>query len=167
MARTYSIDEMKGKMRNCMETLYANDWFLIMTDCQERSIAHKLAEYMSPEFPGWNVDCDYNRDRTDTKELPGMGDYYRVKTPSEENRTDIVLPDIIVHMRGQKRNLLVIEIKKDEDEEDDIKKLEFFTARGKYHYSAGLFIILGSPDEARWRWFKDGGEKGESEKIFP
>jgi len=166
MARIYSIDEMKEKMRNCIETLYKNDWYLIMTDCQERSIAHKLAEYMSPEFPGWIVDCDYNRDGTNTKELPGIGDYYRQKTPSEENRTDIVLPDIIVHMRGQKRNLLVIEIKKDTDDEDDIKKLELFTAPGKYEYMAGLFIILGSPDQARWIWFKKGGGKGRRVRIF-
>ena len=35
----------------------------------ERSFAHRLAVYMEPYFEGWDIDCEYNRQRMIPKEL--------------------------------------------------------------------------------------------------
>ncbi len=62
-------------------------------------IAHKLAEYLTPRFPKWDVDCEYNRLFDEAKRLNIRGQVVHV------------IPDIIVHHRDTLDNLLVIEAK--------------------------------------------------------
>ena len=38
----------------------------------ERTTAHRLAVHMEPHFPGWNVDCEYDRDASLKKFLDGI-----------------------------------------------------------------------------------------------
>ena len=75
----------------------------------------------------------------------------------EHGGTDLAYPDIIVHERNTKHNLLVIELKMNEPRcQCDIRKLELFTNKnGEYGYTLGLFIQF---DDSRpeLKWFKDG-----------
>jgi len=72
-------------------------------------------------------------------------------------KTDIVYPDIIVHERNTNRNLLVIELKKNDSKcQCDIRKLELFTnMKGEFGYILGLLIQFDD-SQLRLRWFKNG-----------
>ncbi len=110
-------------------------------------MTHKLAEYLQQEFQGWNVDCEYNRDRADVKKLtlPRQG----IDWDDVEART--VFPDIIVHHRTTNDNLLVVEAKKSSskiNDEFDLGKLEQFKG-DPFHYRYGLFIRFYVGEEAK------------------
>lgn len=133
----------------------------------ERAVAHRLAVHMEPYFAGWDIDCEYNRRGLGfPKELDGI-------VQCEEQRTsNRVLPDIIVHHRTNSDeakaddNLLVIELKND-DEEDvcDRRKLELFTNPDSYYkYQLGLYINVGNHDFLR-TWYKNGVKVSEEELL--
>jgi hypothetical protein len=88
---------------------------------------------------GLDVDCEYNRDRHETKRLRFRGPCAR----SSETDGSPVYPDIIVHRRGTDPNILAIEIKKSTSfvsDDCDIEKLSAF--RDELGYVAALFLRL-------------------------
>jgi hypothetical protein len=48
-----------------LKEFFKNEFDLIDVDANERSISHKLAEYIQKHTSDWNVDCEYNRDGND------------------------------------------------------------------------------------------------------
>ena len=120
-------------------------------DVSERSIAHKLAEYLQIQFPDWNVDCEYNRKGLEPKALHG------IRECAGHEDSDLVVPDIIVHLRNSQNNLLVIELKKRRlSKQCDCKKLELFTdMKGDYRYILGLFIEF-EDCSPKLTWFRNG-----------
>ena len=154
MGYNYSIQEIGKKLRICIEILYKKDLFLIENCVSERSISHKLAEYLQVEFPDWNVDCEYNRMYDQVKELKGINEC------SAQRTTDRIYPDIIVHERNTDKNLVVIEIKVNIDDDYDIKKLEKLTSTtGKFSYKVGYFIRFSKEGEKYFiRRFQGGRE---------
>jgi hypothetical protein len=162
MVCEYSVVEIKRRVGVALGMLMKNDSSLLKLRVNERAIAHKLAEYLQMQFPDWNVDCEYNKMGDLPKELDDIAGC------DEHKRNNRIYPDIIVHLRNQERNLLVIELKKEGLNSDcDIKKLELLTAaNGEYCYSLGLFI-QSSGSNLISRWFKNGLElrsalKGEA-----
>jgi hypothetical protein len=130
---------VEAKVKRALDKLFADDLFLLQSDANERSISHKLAEYLQLEFAEWHVDCEYNRKGHDPKRLNLRVE--QVDTANTQAKT--VYPDIIVHHRNSDDNLLVIEIKKStnpDDGEFDREKLEAFISQLGYKY--GLFIKL-------------------------
>ena len=154
MGFNYSIQEIDKKLRICTDVFYKNDFFLIENNVSERSISHKLAEYLQVEFPDWNVDCEYNRMYGQVKVLEGITEC------SEQRTTDRIYPDIIVHERNTDENLVVIEIKINIKDDCDIKKLEKLTSRtGKFSYTVGYFIRFSKEKErCSIRRFEGGRE---------
>jgi len=53
--------KIKEKVFNNIRLLIKNDFYLLEIGANERSVAHKLAEYLKQEFPNRHVDCEYNR----------------------------------------------------------------------------------------------------------
>jgi len=151
MSYDYSEDEIRKRTRIALGILRKSDFFLLAKGVNERSIAHKFAEYLQEQFPDWNVDCEYNRKGIKPKELKD------IRECDERKKTNRVFPDIIVHQRNTKRNLLVIELKKTGlDSRCDIKKLELLTnMEGNYGYSLGLFVQFDN-SLPKLKWFKDG-----------
>ena len=79
------FDIVRYKVELSLHHLYKNDHFLIMNSTNERSITHKLAEYLQRLFPEWHVDCEYNRrGENHSKDLPAQETSY---------------PDIIIHKK--------------------------------------------------------------------
>lgn len=142
---SYKFIELKGKILSSIGKLMDNDSFLLEINANERSITHKLAEYLQEEFEDWNVDCEYNR------MINGkLNDPKRMKFPVKNVQTDdtegkTVFPDIIIHERNRRNNLLVIEVKKifksKINTEFDELKLKTFTGT-QFEYSFGLHIIF-------------------------
>lgn len=122
--------------------LYRHDRELLSVNANERSITHKVGEYLQQQFPRWNVDCEYNRRGADIKKLRTHCDW-QVQPDDTEGR---IFPDIIVHHRGRQDNLLVIEVKKGDSRPSkaDHKKLVVLGECSEYSYSYGIFLSLGS-----------------------
>ncbi len=53
---------VRGRVEEALKILLKNDDYLMEHDVNERSITHKLAEYLQQMFPGYHVDCEYNKD---------------------------------------------------------------------------------------------------------
>lgn len=127
--------------------LFARDATLLASNSSEWAVAHRFAVYLEHLLPGWDVDCEFNR----------QGDSAKVKTQASGS---LVRPDIIVHHRGRlerEHNLLAIELKKSDSEQDHLKVQEYTASPGgkrKFQYRHGLTIALG--DGCRMTWFENG-----------
>lgn len=137
-----SEEEIKQRVIVALCRLYLNDRDLLEIDANERTITHKLAEYLQDEFPEWHVDCEYNRRGDQVKRLDIIGNWC-VRPDDTEAKT--VFPDVIIHQRRTNANLVVIEVKKSSGHGDtrDIEKLQSFVRDPAYMYGFGLFIRLG------------------------
>jgi hypothetical protein len=112
---------------------------LLRVGANERSLTHKLAEHLQREFADWNVDCEYNRLEYAIKRLPPAEN---ISSDDVEGRT--IFPDIIIHRRTKRDNLLVIEVKKSTNTRagDDEKLIGLTREAGAYGYLNGLHLIL-------------------------
>jgi hypothetical protein len=103
-----------------LSNLIVDDWRLLTTWAPvagsggERAIAFALGWHLKGVMErSWDVDCEYNRQ--------GSGDAAAVKrwlVSADQDRPPTITPDLIVHRRGRSGpddNLVVIEIKKDDD----------------------------------------------------
>ena len=78
--------------------------------------------------------------------------------PIDSLKARTVFPDIIIHHRNTKHNLLIIEMKKDansdgDEEEKDKNKLRAFL-KPPYCYQYGLLIAFGNDGGSRLEWFE-------------
>jgi hypothetical protein len=135
--------DVKQRVIAAVVKLYRYDYELLNKDANERSITHKLAEHLQHEFAYWHVDCEYNRQGGNTKRLLKLFDE-RICPDAIEART--VYPDINVHRRGTRQNLIVIEVKKKYGSGSQVKadkqKLKLFAEDSGYKYEHGLFLIV-------------------------
>jgi hypothetical protein len=161
--KEYSEEEVLSKIKEALGILYKRDRFLLEKDVNERSISHKLAEYLQQLFQDYNVDCEYNwqtdefESKTFCKELLFTSEEEKKFYPKTEEEkikdknAHTVYPDIIVHQRGSNlSNLLIIEIKKSTNldskaREKDKLKLEKY--KEKFHYTYTLFLDLPTGEE--------------------
>lgn len=155
LRKPYSIEKLKENLQTAIDRLIKNEAFLLKSRANERSLSHKLAEYLQTLFPNFNVDCEYNKKGLDTKVLDG------IRECSEQKKTDRVYPDIIIHKRNyDNNNLMVIEIKTiSEDENCDFEKLKRFTRLdGKYEYQLGVFIRFQQTKPPIIKYYQNGEE---------
>ena len=129
-----TLEEVLLKLESALNKLYEKDQYLINFDLNnhvsERSITHKLGAYLTPSFEAYDVDCEYNRFGYESKFV-------------EKLKHDVI-PDIIIHKRGEVNNFIAIEIKtwwNKYKRSSDIDKLTELT-RGKYNYKYGFSIVI-------------------------
>lgn len=130
-------------LAQAVEQLLANDQRLLGLDAHEQTITHRLGLYLQRLLPSWNVDCEYNRNGQTVKRLPLDPDH-----PLPEVRAELgepIKPDIVVHHRELKDNLLVVEVKKlgkGHLDKDDWKLRGMTKPGGQYEYQLGAQVIL-------------------------
>lgn len=131
-------DPAVGKaVLSALDILFLKDRGLLTINVAERTIASRLTQHLQEYFPGYDVDVEYNR----------MGE--APKTIAWSDKSEQVYPDIIVHRRMTKENVLVIELKKDsnrETKENDVLKLRAY--RRELGYLHALFLRLGVGESA-------------------
>ena len=136
-------------IKSAVDLLYEKDSYLVNNEpflrekngnhhVGERSIVFRLAHYMqnimdiSPAFENYVLDCEYNRNGVHAKVLPSF--------------PHGVYPDVIIHNRGNNdNNLLILEVKSywNTDNTQDVQKIrEFLDAKGEYHFSFGVSLII-------------------------
>lgn len=169
------------KIEIAIKMLFSNDWWLLEKDLSERSITHKLAEYLQLMFLCYNVDCEYNGNegrgeggrkriiilKTEL-EKAGLLKEKEINDLESEYSDRSVFPDIIVHDRGTNDyNLCIIEVKKTtsaiSSDYDEIK-LKAYTSDNygnDLKYKIGVFIVFktGTSDiDYEIKLFKNGEE---------
>ncbi|KKN46909.1 hypothetical protein LCGC14_0668140 [marine sediment metagenome] len=165
--RDMDIDVIKDKIEYCLQILREKDQDLLDIEVNERTITHKLAEYIQDQFPNYDVDCEYNRYEKDTKRIRSIKNrslditklkkYQIEKLIWEDKKALTIYPDIIIHKRkSPNNNLLIIEVKKSSNnkgEDFDIKKIEELM-EPPYKYKFGLFLRIGIQNENnKCKWF--------------
>ncbi len=113
-----------------------------------REIGRVLGDFLSPCSTHSILKCEFKCDHDLTKRLVVPNGTTRI----DDTEAKTVSPDIIVHHRNGKDNLLVIEVKKSSSSDNgdfDRKKLEAF-GKPPFNYQYGLFLRLnvGSLDIA-------------------
>ena len=104
---------VRARIDAALAQVVARDFELLEDGTGERSIAHRLAVYIEEEFPGWHVDCEFNRQgeadyRVTKRVIPGPP---LLPESRPGQGTADVTPDIIIHRRRSCRNLVAIEVK--------------------------------------------------------
>ena len=131
-----------NKMVGALNEFYARETHLFERDLGERTLTHRLAVQVEKQFPGWEVDCDYNRLGERTLRLP-KGTI--VSTDDEIGKS--IYPDIVVHQRSVPSNLIAIEVRKTSNHqplEHDRQKLRALTdPHIWFAYWIGALVILG------------------------
>jgi len=137
--------------------------FFLEDDVNERSISHKLAEYLQSQFLEYHVDCEYNWqmrnniDQSDSKNVLFTKEEERKFYPKNnkeaisDSNAHTIYPDIIIHKRGSNLdNLLCVEIKKSTNkdrlakERDQIKLPKIGE---KYNYKFLLYLEIPTGEE--------------------
>ncbi len=187
------ITEIKARYEKALKVFLDEEIYLLENDVSERAMAHKLAEYLSDQFPDFDVDCEYNRNgkkpkyvqvnfnealTSEVEKLVVKAIKWREILKKGENEymdndippiTFSTFPDIIIHQRGENypTNILVIEIKKDGTDDEDVifdyAKLKDFTSKeegNEYRYKVGVHLTLSS-EKGDSVYFRNGSiEKG-------
>ena len=96
-----------NRVVDALKEFYARETHLFEKDLGDRTLTHRLAVHVETQFPGWQVDCDYNRLGERTLRLP-KGTI--VSTDDAIGKS--IYPDIVVHQRDIPNNLLAIEVRK-------------------------------------------------------
>ncbi|PSV28112.1 hypothetical protein [Photobacterium sp. GB-56] len=101
--------EVSQLVINSFRQFIARDRYLLEVNANERSLTHRIGMYLQAQFDHYDVDCEFNRDGHDPKEL-----YIGTEqTDVYDDNAMTVYPDIIVHHRvSNDYNWLVIEFKK-------------------------------------------------------
>ena len=154
------MDNVMGCVERALNKLVQNDIYLLENDIHERTITHCLAIYLGEQFPGWNVDCEYNNDlgpgkriRVITEDLSRLFDDEDIYA-YENYECRAVYPDIIVHQRGTDQNLLVIEVKKNNQAGAfDKVKLSRYKQELQYQHALFLRISTGRPISVKSEWY--------------
>jgi hypothetical protein len=96
-----------NKVVTALHEFYAHETFLLEKEAGERALTHRLAVQFEKQFPGWEIDCEYDRLGDRTLRLPRG-----TTVSSDDHLAKSIYPDIVVHQRGIPNNLLAIEVRK-------------------------------------------------------
>ena len=145
-----------NKVVTALHEFYAREAFLLERDLGERALTHRLAVHVEHQFPGWEVDCDYDRLGDRTLRLP-----HGTIISTDDHLGKSVYPDIVVHQRAIPNNLLAVEVRKTSNHqppEHDRHKLQALTDPHLWFaYWIGLFVTLGKKQVTMAEVYTSGG----------
>lgn len=140
------VPGLKRHLDESVGQLYRSDRQLIDGGAHEQAITARLAFYLAQRFsPQWDVDCEYNRDDRDERDIKR----------DQEGRA--IRPDIIVHRRREPENLLAVELKplwSRRSVRRDHEKLIDLTGE-RFGYRLGALVHLGK-QQYQIDWYRDG-----------
>ena len=150
--------EIKKIVHDAIKKLLEEDRYLFQYDLNERTISHRLGVHIERNLQAseyeYDVDCEYNK-ALDNPKMISVGK---------------ILPDVIVHRRGEMHsNALVIDVKKtkasNSDKKDRLKLEELTNPQGGMHYNLGLRLVFPTGDDMEdgkilLEWYKNGISSG-------
>jgi hypothetical protein len=136
-----------NKVVSAIEQFYGREAYLFEKDVGERTLTHRFAVHLEKQFPGWEVDCDYDRLGERTLRLP-----HGTIVSTDDHFGKSVYPDIVVHQREIPNNLLAIEVRKASNHqppEHDQHKLRAMTDPHLWFaYRLGVLVTLARKNVA-------------------
>jgi hypothetical protein len=130
------------KVVAALHQFYTREALLFEKDLGERTLTHRLAVHIESQFPGWEVDCDYDRLGDRTLRMP-----HGTIVSTDDHLGKSVYPDIVVHQRAAPNNLLAVEVRKAVNQqpvEHDQRKLKALTDPHLWFaYWIGVLLTLG------------------------
>ena len=96
-----------NKVITALHEFYAREAFLLEKEAGERALTHRLAVHFEKQFPGWEIDCEYDRLGDRTLRLP-----HGTIVSTDDHLAKSIYPDIVVHQRAIPNNLLAVEVRK-------------------------------------------------------
>lgn len=130
-----------NKVIAALADLYARDAFLFEKDIGERALTHRFAVHLESQFPGWSVDCNYDRLGQRTLLLP-----HGTIISTDDHLGKSIYPDVVVHQREVPNNLLAVEIRKAANHtplDHDRHKLKALTEPNIWFaYGIGVLLVL-------------------------
>src|ERR1700726_195658 len=131
-----------NKLVAALKEFYGHETYIRERDLGERTLTHRLAVHRERQFPGWEVDCDYNRLGERTRRLP-----HGTIVSTDDALGKSVYPDIVVHQREIPNNLLAIEVRKAANhqppEHDQHKLCALTDPHLWFAYWIGVYLVLG------------------------
>jgi hypothetical protein len=131
-----------NRLISALQEFYMRERGILERDLGERTLIHRLAVQIERQFPGWDVDCDYNRLGERTMLLPRG-----TIVSTDDSLGKSVYPDIVVHRRAVPNNLLAIEVRKAANHQPlahDLHKLMALTDPHLWFaYRVGVLLTLG------------------------
>jgi hypothetical protein len=131
-----------NKVVTALGEFYGRETFLLEHDLGERTLTHRLAVQLEKQFPGWEVDCDFDRLGERMLRLP-----HGTIVSTDDHLAKSIYPDIVVHQREIPNNLLAIEVRKaanHQPPEHDRRKLIALTDPHLWFaYAVGVYLVLG------------------------
>jgi hypothetical protein len=144
----FDLDTVQTRLSDAVREFRARDGDLLRLGVHERTLVAKIACYVARRFRAYHVDVDYNRHALDPK---------RLERPAVAG---LILPDLIVHRRGDDfSNLIVVEVKCEQNRQSrDRDRTKVLALMDEYAYSFGALLELptGITSSARtevWEWF--------------
>jgi hypothetical protein len=136
-----------NKVITALREFYSHEAYVLEKDLGERTLTHRLAVYIEKQFPGWQVDCNYDRLGERTLRLP-----HGTIVSTDDHLGKSVYPDIVVHQREIPNNLMAVEVRKDTNHqpvEHDQHKLQALTdPHVWFAYWMGVLVTLGKKQVA-------------------
>jgi hypothetical protein len=130
-----------NKLIAALQEFYARETYILERDLGERTLTHRLAVLVELHFPGWEVDCEYDRLGERTMRLP-----HGTVASTDDHLGKSVYPDIVVHQRDIPNNLLAVELRKavnHQPVEHDQHKLKGLTDPHLWFaYAIGVLLTL-------------------------
>jgi hypothetical protein len=131
-----------NRLISALQEFYMRERVILERDLGERTLTHRLAVQIARQFPGWDVDCDYNRLGDRTMLLPRGA-----IVSTDDSLGKSVYPDIVVHRRTVPNNLLAVEVRKAANHQPlqhDLHKLMALTDPHLWFaYRIGVLLTLG------------------------
>jgi len=172
------INKILSNLELSINELLEKELNILTRGLNELNLNGHLTKYLTPRFPEFTVDPEYNGDilkDTDRKALDiAKNRMTEIGIKPAETNNYKLTPDIIIHTRNQNdNNLVILEIKKDsnskKNKEFDLIKLEHLTidySGNHYNYKLGVAIIFGTKENAgkyEIRYFQNGIEKNKND----
>jgi hypothetical protein len=144
------------KVVSAIHEFYARETFLLDKDAGERALTHRLAVQFEKQFPGWEVDCEYDRLGERTLRLP-----HGSIVSTDDHLAKSIYPDIVVHRREVPNNLLAVEVRKSTNHQPlghDRHKLRALTDPHLWFaYWIGVLLTLGKKQVTMSEIYTSGG----------
>lgn len=157
MTTIFTQDEIIKIIEHSLNKMYVTEEFILKNDINERCLVTVFRDYLLKEesFNGYSVDTEYNRKGDATKNMLVLFNKYKENLQDSMPLTltqynalckngwlnKLINPDLIIHERGEQKNLIVFEFKKStstcDTRFDDIK-LKYF--KNSYGYKFAFFI---------------------------
>lgn len=136
-----------NKVIAALRDFYAHEGFLFEKDIGERAVTHRFAVHLEKQFPGWAVDCNYDRLGERTLHLP-----HGTIISTDDHLGKSIYPDVAVHQREIPNNLIVVEVRNASNHtslEHDQHKLRALTdPHIWFAYWLGVLLVLAGKQVA-------------------